>query len=167
MKFNLSLILLTGTLVCFAGTAYLIWLRFTPITVSKSSISHTTVISLPDLSISLPVTDANVSKDHWPVSSNSLIHIIGTPQPGDPGNSIIYGHNWPNLLGPIKKAQLGQIINIASPSGQIKTFKIYAIQTVTPQQADLLKPSSDIRLTLYTCTGLFDTKRLVISALPI
>lgn len=179
LKPNLSSWLLFVSLVCFAFTTFLLWQRYTPVTLSFTNFPQGTnsytvgsavapaSVSIPDLGINLPVFAGLVKDNRWPVTSKGLIHVADTPHPGDTGNSVIYGHNWPNLLGPLKKAYPGQIIEVSDVSGRLQKFVITKVSVVAPYQTDLLAPTADPILTIYTCTGFLDTKRLVVTATPL
>jgi len=90
--------------------------------------------------------------------------LLDSPIPGRIGNSIFYGHNWTSLLGNLVNAKPGQEISIAFGSGEIERFKISYVQVVKPSQTDILNQTNDRRITLYTCTGFLDSKRLVVVA---
>ena len=173
MKHNPSNLFLFASLVCFSWVAFLLWLRFTPTTLSFASLPNTqrpatnsqpTLLTIPSLEITLPVTPGNVTGNRWPVSYTGLIYVDSTPTPGSVGNSVIYGHNWASLLGPLKHATQGLEIHVTSGDGSTRTFIVDTIQTVSPDQTSLLNQTADARLTLYTCTGFLDTRRLVLSA---
>lgn len=76
----------------------------------------------------------------------------------------MYGHNWASILGNLDKTKIGQEIEVDFANNTTKYFTITGILVVNPSNTSVLLPSTDNRLTLYTCTGFFDTKRLVITA---
>ncbi len=175
MKLNLSLLFLLASLGCFFWVLNLVWQRYVPLNVAFNQIPTSSPISgglvangiiLPDLNISLPVFPGELSHGIWPVTSRGVIYLSSTPQPGTFGNSVIYGHNWPNLLGKLRNAQLGQKVLIHYANGLTKTFIISTISEVLSTDMTILKPTSGTRLTIYTCTGFLDTKRLVVTATP-
>lgn len=174
-KLDLSSWLLFAALVCFSFTGFFLWQRYTPVTLAFNNLplpadsvittqSTPALLSIPDLGIHLPIIAATASENHWPVTSHGLIYLADTPVPGAPGNSIIYGHNWPNLLGPVKRAQIGQKILVTSSNNEVKEFIVEKISVVAPFQTQLLAPTDTPVLTLYTCTGFLDTQRLVLTA---
>lgn len=179
LKTSLSRTFLFAALICFSVTAFLVWQRYTPVTLTFSNFPNSnnsyqvnnpqvlSTLNISDLNIQLPVTSKEVSKGSWPVSSSSLIHVANTPKPGDTGNSVIYGHNWPNLLGSLTKAEIGQKVEIYDDQGQKTDFIITDIQIVKPTQTELLDQTTEPVLTLYTCVGFLDTQRLVIRATKI
>jgi len=121
-------------------------------------------ITLPTLKKTLPIFPAIVSKDSWQTSPSGVSYLSSSPLPGEKGNSILYGHNWPNLLGSLAKMKPGDRIEIAFSDGSIREFVVAYTTTVNPGQVEILKDSEDSRLTLYTCTGFLDSKRFVVTA---
>ena len=95
---------------------------------------------------------------------SGLSYLSSSPIPGEWGNSILYGHNWPNLFGPLKKIQKGDPVEVELSSGQTRTFEVVMTDTVTPNQTHILSKTDDVRLTLYTCTGFLDRNRFVVTA---
>ena len=181
-KVNLSHWLLFASLACFSFTIFLLWQRHTPVTLSFTNYpqrynsysltaedpSTPNTLTIVELGIdSLPIIPGRVVSGRWPVSPKGLIHLTDSPQPGDVGNSIIYGHNWPNLLGPLSRAVPGQIIKVTNAAGELRLFSITKVSIVSPDQTDLLAPTDSPVLTIYTCTGFLDTLRLVVTATPL
>lgn len=121
-------------------------------------------ISLPDISIDLPIVRSTIHDQKWETSSQGVSYLDLSPIPGQKGNSILYGHNWTNLLGPLVHAKPGQRIYISYADGSVSTFKIQATALVSPQDTSILAPSNDIRVTIYTCAGFMDSQRFVVTA---
>lgn len=124
-----------------------------------------TVLTISDLGITLPIYPAEVTNNKWQTTDKGVSYLTSTPIPGNEGNSVIYGHNWHNLLGNLLKAKIGQQITVVFSDGSKRNFKISFIQEVGPNQTDILKSSSDKRITLYTCSGILDSKRFVVTAI--
>lgn len=155
----------------FGLAGYLIFQRTAP--VSKPSIdqiqaspSATLNIAIPVLDIDLPVYQAKLSGTKWEYSTKGISHLSNTPWPGQPGNSVFYGHNWPNLLGKLNAIKIGDIFKISTVDGHELTYKVHQIDVVSPDHVEILDNTSDDRLTLFTCTGFLDSKRLVVWAFP-
>lgn len=121
-------------------------------------------IIIPDIKIDLPIIPAKMNKGKWEATTKGVSYLVSSPIPGQKGNSVLYGHNWPNLLGNITKLKPGQPITIKFADGSVKNFRIDATVTVSPDETDILTPSEDQRITLYTCTGFLDSKRFVVVA---
>ena len=80
------------------------------------------------------------------------------------GNSILYGHNWNSLLGDLENAKPGYTVEIIYKNSVKRYFRISYIAIVNPNQIHVLNQTNDARLTIYTCTGFLDQKRLVVTA---
>ena len=100
----------------------------------------------------------------WEEKAKTAVYFSKTPLPGNKGNSVIYGHNFQNILGNLNKVDKGQQISIEFTDGSVKNFEVIQKINVTANQTHILNQSSDARLTIYTCSGVLDTKRLVVVA---
>lgn len=123
------------------------------------------VLVIKDLNLELLIFESHIGKNGWEATSKGVSYLASSPVPGNPGNSILYGHNWKNLLGNITRLKPGQKIRIIYSDGTPKEFEIYYTQVVTPEDTQILTQSDDARITLYTCTGFLDSKRFVVTAL--
>lgn len=169
-----SLLILLG-IIFLTCSSYLIYQRINPFRLSFSSYTQkypeTTAGNLPtpakiiikDLNIELPIQKAKSGKK-WQAFSDAVSYLDSSPLPGEMGNSILYGHNWYNMLGKITGAKIGQDIVINFSDGSRKVFKVKYTQEVSPGQISILNPSLDTRITLYTCSGFLDSKRFVVVA---
>lgn len=122
-------------------------------------------IQIPSLGINLPLFKSTIVKNVWQTTDLGASYLTSSPLPGDTGNSIIYGHNWESLFGPLQNAKVGEKVIVTYPNGEKKTFVIAYTSVVSPDQSSILAPSKDERITLYTCTGLFDSQRYVAVAI--
>lgn len=173
MNHKLSAALLVISLGLFASAGFLLWQRFAPIPVpaaasqpQSASASAALRLALPALQIDLPVYPAKLVGTSWEYSAIGISHLSSTPWPGQPGNAVFYGHDWPNLLGSLHKIKVGQSIIITTSSGAKLTFIIGDISIVAPDQVQVIAPTQDSRLTLFTCIGFLDSQRLVVTAHP-
>lgn len=175
MKSRLATFLTTFGLICLILTAFLFWQRITPRRLSFNlktlpstektfgALEPKTLV-IKDLGIELPILPAWVKEGKWEASTKGVSYLSTSPVPGEAGNSILYGHNWSNLLGNLVNIKPGQGIDILFNDGSVKKFVVKITQTVTPEQTGILDPSDDKIITLYTCTGWFDQKRWVVKA---
>ena len=113
----------------------------------------------------LPVYPSKINNGNWETSRKGISFLSSAVKPGETGNAIFYGHNWPNLLGNLGRVKPGDSIQIISVDGQTTTFIVSTIQEVSPNDVSVLSQTTDKRITLYTCTGFLDSKRLVVVAL--
>lgn len=174
MKRFLSNILILFGIACYALVVYSYYERTNPRRVSFANVgfvsaqselkaSHEPIgITIPSVSISLPIIPSKIVNGQWEATTKGVSYLTSSSVPGEYGNSILYGHNWENLLGGLPRVKPGQLIEIIYDDGSKKIFEIEYTVTVTPDQTHILAPSLDKRITLYTCTGFLDSKRFVV-----
>lgn len=165
--FSKSLIFLGVGLISLASALYLRTSFSMSVEAGGNSQTNATLpvqINIPASNISLPVIPTTQNGNSFTTSSSGVNYLINTSLPGQNGNSVFYGHNWPKLLGNLKQAERGDIITLKYPTGEIKTFTIDLITTISAKNAQINTYSDSKILTLYTCTGFLDSKRLIITA---
>lgn len=132
----------------------------------NSETTQPITISIESLGLSLPISPAKPHNGKWPAEKDSVSYWVESPLPGEAGNSVIYGHNFPNLFGKLKNIKPNSIVTINFNNGDQRHFKVVQTITITPDQTHILEPTTDSRLTIYTCTGFLDSKRFVVIATP-
>lgn len=125
-----------------------------------------TRVVIPDANIDLNVVEAPVKDGFWETSETNASHGMGSANPGQKGNSVIFAHARVGLFYNLKDVKKDDIVYIFT-SEKWYAYKIIDITSVYPNQIEVIAPSKDQRLTLYTCTGYSDSKRLIIVAKPI
>ncbi len=151
---------------------FLVWERNTPKAIAvaqtpEGSIvkSAPTLIRVDSLGLELQVIPARIVDQNWQITKDGVSYLTTSPLPGEQGNSVMYGHNWPAILGGLKHIKVGDQIQVQMSNGQHFTYTVHFVSVVTPDQSHIYANTSDYRLTLYTCTGFLDTKRLVVTAI--
>lgn len=175
MKFWANFFLTTGLLgILFSG--YLIYqrqnpqrLKFENVKLQKplnQNISDIMPVSIKidSAKIALPIISSEIKNNKWEATTKGVSYLITSVRPGETGNSILYGHNWASLLGNLRKVKPGEKIAIIYSDGSVKEFLIEYSTEVKPDSEYILQNSSDSRITLYTCSGFLDSKRLVVVA---
>ena len=175
MKKILSWFLILQSFSLLTVGAYQLYLSEAPTTLSFTNYSAEKTITtsgltpsrimISDLGINLPVYQANIVNKVWPTTTQGASYLSSSPLPGNTGNSVIYAHNWVSLFGHLRDARVGQEVVVTYPDHTKKTFVIAYTSVVPSDQASILAPSSDKRLTLYTCTGFLDSQRFVAVAI--
>jgi len=135
--------------------------------VETSHASRPKYITIAGTSISLPIIPSTIQNQTWETTEEGVSYLTMSPVPGEKGNSILYGHNWTDLLGPLTEVKPGQTIRIRYEDDSQKTFMVENTATVSPNDTSILMASAEPMMTIYTCTGLFDSKRFVVTARPI
>lgn len=180
MKTLLALLLITGGLVCLILSGYLFWQRYNPnrlafdikkaseLTKTTSRAGLTPVrITIKAQAIDLPLVPASLLGTTWATTDLGASYLISTPLPGDPGNSVIYGHNFKNLFGNLVLVKPHDKVSIYLSDGSKRDFKVNLTQEVDPSATEVLTSSKTAKLTLYTCSGFLDSKRFVAVATPL
>ena len=177
MRKIIGKILIFLGLVCLLFAAYFLFqrvnpnrLRFEGYTPSYEAGTDTPAgnpeyLIIKELGINLKIVPANVVNDRWETTYDGVSFLSSSPIPGNSGNSILYGHNWNSLLGNLKNATPGQIIEVIDDAGKVSRFEVNYVQVVGPDEKSILDQTNDSRITLYTCTGFLDSKRLVVTAI--
>lgn len=178
MKFlgKFSSFLIYFGIVCLVFTLWLFWQRHNPQRLAFAtsavelngsetySVKTPTELIIPDTKIDLLIVPTKTSEKSWETTNKGVSYLTKSPVPGQLGNSILYGHNWSNLLGNLKLVKPGQIIKIKYSDFSEKQFEVKYKLEVTPDDVSVLDNTEDFRITLYTCSGFFDLKRLVVIA---
>ena len=127
-------------------------------------------VIIDDLSIDVGVRQAQIKNGFWEVFEDSAGWGLGTASPGEKGNQVIFAHAKNELFLSLEKASIGMpIIVVAENSAgetKIFTYEIELINEVYPNNLTYITPSDEEKLTLYTCSGFADNKRLIVIALP-
>jgi len=121
-------------------------------------------ISIPSLSINLPVKKGGIVSGQWILNDNSAMVLPESDQPGDAKNTIIYAHNKPNLFANLKNTQVNDQIILESENGQQLTYQISSLENAQPEEVQKLQSEEPNTLILFTCDGPFDQSRLIIKA---
>ncbi len=154
---------LVASLACFVLSGFFIWQRHAPIqAVANTATGLPKTISFPSLGLILPVIPTENG-----TTPKGVSYVTSTPLPGTPGNSVFYGHNWPNLLGKLHTLVPGQEVHISFSDSKLVKFRIISTSIVDSDQTAVIKQTTDARITVYTCIGLFDSKRFILVAQPI
>lgn len=137
---------------------------------SGSGPSKLSTLSIPKLNIEQAV----VRNDHTDLKQ-SLIQYPGTANPGDLGNTVIFGHsvlpqffnpqNYVTIFSTLHRLVVGDKIELEA-DGASYTYEIYEMYETTPDDLSPLAQSYNGRyLTLITCTppGTY-LRRLIVKA---
>lgn len=121
-------------------------------------------IIIPALKVDLEVKPSRLINGYWEIHTDSANFGIGSALPDENGNTVIFAHAKNNQFGPLKKAKKDYEVSIQTKNGQWHTYKIVEKKEVKPHEVEVVGPTDVKTLTLYTCSGFADSKRLVVVA---
>lgn len=126
-----------------------------------------TEIIIPSINIDLKVDPGHIVDGVWQISERNATFLDTSAAPGGKGNVVIYGHNKQVIFGNLPYLSIGQKIIVKTKSGKVYNYIADKKYFVGPDRVDLVSPTENNELTLYTCYGVFDSTRAVIKARPI
>lgn len=170
-NFKDNLILISGILlICI----FLVWryhnariLSFNTSTVSHESVSNgvkPVYIKSYPLGIDIEIKGSGIVDGVWQIQPNSANYLVTSAGIGDKGNTIIYGHNKDNILGPLRWIKKGAEIEILASDGNKYYYEVIDTHEVDPDNLQYILPTDSEILTIYTCTGFLDSKRFIAQA---
>ena len=121
------------------------------------------VVRIPKIDSKEPVKEGTNKS----ALSASLGHEPGTASPGEVGNCVIAGHrnyNFGKYFNRLDEVEVGDEIFVDTRDNTYE-YKVSEIKVVEPEDIEILDPTEDEQLTLYTCTPIYiATHRLVVIA---
>jgi LPXTG-site transpeptidase (sortase) family protein len=147
--------------------------RFLPNTNSTGGGPNQVVayLSIPKLHIK----DAPIYDRGLDAQSNMLIakgysvthYAFSSPIGG--GNAVLYGHDdiEGSIFASLKDLKAGDEVDVAPPGDSPVVYHVTSRTIVAPTAVEILNPTNDVRLTLFTCwPNWVDTQRVVVTAVP-
>jgi LPXTG-site transpeptidase (sortase) family protein len=164
---GINLFLTSGLYLLYRQTV--LSFKVTPIVTSEAHLRAALPIkiSIPTAQVNLSMIESQIVNGVWETSDKFATHLNTSARPNEGGNIIVYGHNLRRIFGPLKQVKKGDEINLTTTDGKVISYQVIAIEIVEPENIDLVLPTKSEVLTVYTCTGWLDSKRLVIKAVPI
>jgi len=120
-------------------------------------------IIIPKLALDLAVTKAKIIRGYWEVFPDKASWGEGSGLPGRLGNQVIFAHAREGLFLPLKDIQPEMEIYVLT-GAKWSDYQVKEIKEVWPKQTEVVAPTEDETLTLYTCSGFKDSKRLIVVA---
>ena len=129
-------------------------------------------ISIPRLGIkNAPIFDRGVdAKGNMLIAKGYSVTHYAFSSPLGSGNAVLYGHDdiEGSVFGSLKNLKAGDEVDVADASGSSTVYHVSGKPTIVPPTAvQILQPTNDVRLTLFTCwPNWVDTQRVVVTAMP-
>jgi LPXTG-site transpeptidase (sortase) family protein len=124
-------------------------------------------ITIPNLNINLEIKETNINNGYWEVTDDYANHLSISARPEENGNIVIYAHNKAKLFGKLRYLKRGNKIIIRTTDNSKYEYLVKDIKEVLPTDTFDVQSKNYKTLTLFTCIGFMDNKRLVIQADPI
>ena len=122
-------------------------------------------IIIPRLNIDLSVLPSKIKNGYWEVSETSASHGEGSANPGEGGNIVVFAHAKEGLFLGLRNIKKDDTVYILTKLRWYK-YRISEIVSVYPNDITTVAPTASEILTLFTCSGFFDDKRLIVKAIP-
>ena len=85
------------------------------------------------------------------------------------GNAVLYGHDdiEGSIFARLKDLKAGDEVDVALAGDSRVVYHVTTRTIVAPTAVQILQPTGDVRLTLFTCwPNWVDTQRVVVTAMP-
>jgi LPXTG-site transpeptidase (sortase) family protein len=129
-------------------------------------------ISIPKLGIkSAPIFDRGVdSGGNMLIAKGYSVTHFALSSPIGSGNAVLYGHDdiEGSIFARLKDLNPGDEVDVQpADAGSPIAYRVKARTIVAPTAVQILQPTNDVRLTLFTCwPNWVDTQRVVVTAVP-
>ncbi|OGH14645.1 MAG: hypothetical protein A2687_00510 [Candidatus Levybacteria bacterium RIFCSPHIGHO2_01_FULL_38_26] len=114
--------------------------------------------------ISSEVAAGGYENGKWVLDSRYVLYLPTSGKLGDGGNTVFYAHNRDKLFGNLKKVSIGDTVKLGDSNGKTYIYKVYSLEYIKPSQIEKIDTNKKNTITLFTCDGWFDEKRLVVKA---
>jgi LPXTG-site transpeptidase (sortase) family protein len=130
--------------------------------VEAESVQGGDVIIIPKINVNAPIVFADSVAETAVLKAleNGVVHYYGTANPGQPGNTVFFGHssndawvpgNYKYVFVLLEKLVPGDIFEIHY-SGKKYVYQVSATKVVQPNDLSVLRQTNEKTATLITCT---------------
>jgi LPXTG-site transpeptidase (sortase) family protein len=128
-------------------------------------------ISIPKVGVkNAPIYDRGVDAGgNMLIAKGYAVTHFGLSSPIGSGNAVLYGHDdiEGSVFGRLKDLQTGDEVDLLMADGTPVVYHVTGRTIVAPTAVQILQPTNDVRLTLFTCwPNWVDTQRVVVTATP-
>lgn len=125
---------------------------------------YPTNVKINKLNIKIPIQIGHYRQSEWDLTTDRAMYLYGSGTVGEKGNAVIYGHNNTEVFAQLPHSKVGDQIEITATNGKTLIYQIESTQTVHPNKVEVLQPTEDSQLTIFTCNGWFSETRFVVKA---
>lgn len=126
--------------------------------------SYPSWINIKKSKITALVAAGGYEDGKWILDKDFVLYLPTSSKLGEGGNTILYAHSREKLFGNLKKASVGDIVILGDANGKMYNYSIYSMEYIKPNQIEKINTGIKDTVTLFTCDGWFDEKRLVVKA---
>ncbi len=113
-----------------------------------------TVLSIPSLSLSLNILEGGNLGEAWTISDSNVHFDTATYEPNTSmGNTLIYGHNIPNVLRKTENLKPKDILIIKTENNLVFEYSFREFEYVVPTDTNILFYAGPSQVTLLTCNN--------------
>ncbi|MDQ6883976.1 MAG: sortase [Candidatus Dormibacteraeota bacterium] len=128
-------------------------------------------ISIPKIGINAaPIFDRGVdTSGNMLIATGYSVTHFDHSSPIGSGNAVLYGHDdiQGSVFGRLKDLTAGDEIDVTPAGSSAVVYHVTGRTIVEPTAVQILNPTNDVRLTLFTCwPNWVDTQRVVVTAVP-
>lgn len=137
---------------------------YTDQTISEVIGDYPVRIIIPQLKIDLAIEPSKVVDGFWEIHNDVANFGVGSSLPDENGNTVIFAHAKKKQFGPLRAIKKDYEISVQTKNGLWYTYKVVEKKEVRPYNVEVIAPTQDKTLTLFTCSGFADSKRLIVVA---
>jgi LPXTG-site transpeptidase (sortase) family protein len=128
-------------------------------------------LSIPKLGIkNAPIFDRGVDGNgNMLIAKGYAVTHYANSSPFGSGNAVLYGHDdiEGSVFARLKDLKVGDEVDVTVAGGSPVAYRVTGRAIVAPTAVQILQPTNDVRLTLFTCwPNWVDTQRVVVTASP-
>jgi LPXTG-site transpeptidase (sortase) family protein len=128
-------------------------------------------LSIPKIGVkNVPIYDRGVDgSGNMLIAKGYAVTHYSLSSPIGSGNSVLYGHDdiEGSVFARLQELKVGDEVDVQTASGSSVTYHVTARTIVPATAVQILQPTNDVRLTLFTCWPTWvDTQRVVVTAVP-
>ncbi len=128
-------------------------------------------LSIPRLGIkNAPIFDRGVDgTGNMLIAKGYSVTHYSNSSPIGGGNAVLYGHDdiEGSVFARLKDLQVGDEVDVTVAGGSPAVYHVTSRTIVAPAAVEILQPTNDVRLTIFTCwPNWVDTQRVVVTAVP-
>ena len=128
-------------------------------------------LSIPRLGIkNAPIFDRGVdAKGNMLIAKGYSVTRYAFSSPIGSGNAVLYGHDdiEGSVFARLQELKAGDEVDVALAGDSPVVYHVTSRRIVAPTAVEILQPTNDVRLTLFTCWPTWvDTQRVVVTAMP-